>query len=121
MSQGDSRVCPECGAEKSATRRLEREKAELRDIRRAANNIARDYGNLRLENERLKYKNGEIQDRLQGKIYRQAKAIVRLEAKIRELGGLPHDDVPTAADAVGGAESERAPLDAVGKRAGWLA
>jgi hypothetical protein len=53
------------------------------------------------------------------RIHRQAKAIIRLEAKVRELGGKPHEEVRPD-DAVGGAEAERPPLDAVAKKAGFI-
>jgi hypothetical protein len=89
------------------------------ELRRAANRIAIDYGKQRLEVERLRYENETLREQLQGKIHRQAKAIIRLEAKVRELGGKPHEEVRPD-DAVGGAEAERPPLDAVAKKAGFI-
>lgn len=110
-----SRVCPDCGTDRFAQRRLEHERQENATIRHAADRIARDNGRMRLELEKLRLERAELQSRLQRKIVRQSKAITRLEAKLREAGQKPYEGVGLAG-AVGGADGEREEPDAVEKR-----
>jgi hypothetical protein len=107
------RICPECGTDRRvAHRAIEYERRDLQKVRAAANKIAEDNGRLRLRVHVLELEREERESALRRKISRQAKALARLETRLRELGARPHEGAP---DAVNGPEYEREPRDAVAK------
>jgi hypothetical protein len=84
------RICPECGADSYRAAGYDALR-EARD-RHWAKNQQQAIQILRLELEVAELK--EWRRTRNRKIEQQRRAIRRLEARIRELGGRPHEDKP---------------------------
>ena len=83
-------TCPECGADRWIASHVERDRDETRRLSQAAIRMAKEAGVKELKSQLLVAANEDHVKRLQRKIMRQARQIVRLEAKLRDAGVKPY-------------------------------
>jgi hypothetical protein len=98
-----SRICPECGGDRWRAKEAQRAMEAAQRMVARAEELARENGLLRFKLAHATAEAQEHQGWLQRKIVRQARAIKRLEARLRSLGDRPHEDA-SFADTTTGAE-----------------
>lgn len=101
------RVCPECGSDRWKVQAFDRLSRRAEQLGRDVERLARENGLLIYQLRAAKDEVAVLQSSLQRKIVRQARAIVRLERKLRARGERPHEGAQPG-DAVGGHEYDAA-------------
>ncbi len=104
MSNGNAkypRVCEECGSDTWRARAFERISERNRHLESEMQKMARENGHLLWRLRDAEAMASVTHARLQRKIQRQARAIVKLTGRIRDLGqkayaGAGHDTAPGA-------------------------
>jgi hypothetical protein len=111
---GVERVCPECGGDRYRARMAQRDLEAAQRHRRSAEDIARENGLLRYKLAVAETELRDSQSLQQRKIVRQARAIRRLEEKLRKRGEKPYEGASLDETAPGAEHehpmSDRAPV-----------
>ena len=102
------RVCPECGGDRERARNAQRDLESARRHREVAERFARENGLLRYKLTVTEADLREAASLYQRKIVRQARAIRRLEEKLRLRGEKPYEGAKLEETAPG-AELEHGP------------
>lgn len=88
------RQCPECGCDRWKHREAERSTDRRYQLERDAEKLAARNGVLSFQNASQEVSHREHMSRALRKIQRQARVIVRLEKRLRDLKVKPYEESP---------------------------
>lgn len=93
-SESPPRQCPECGCDRWAMRDAQRRMDLTSFLYRRVEKLAADNGLLTYRLKVIEIEHRDALSRVSRKIVRQARVIVRMEAKLRALKAKPYEGAP---------------------------